>query len=475
MKSTAFVILLISIYSTKAQIVNPSFTELGANGVLKGWKLVGQHFANDSNNAHTKPACVYTYNMDYGKATCIQAIPFHPGKTKHYKLKTFIKTETRTGYASAWVKTSDSRNNHIGYDTLAADEITGSTGWTEYELKFSTTPDVANLEIGLFLSGKGKAWFDDISIEEMPDAELPKGKNKIAEQYLGEIRNILKNQCWYADSVNLDDVYKNALDMSADATSTGDCYAGVAYMLDRLGDRNGQFYDPATTRNWYEEQKINDDQALYPTAAMDSGLVMIWLPGVTSLNKVILQRYADTLHKQLAALKQNEIRGWIVDLRENVGGNATAMLAAIGPLLDQKVCGRYIRRKETVDWTYDNGRANIDTTTIKVDKPYKVKQTGLPLAILVSQQTYGAGELAFLALKSRNNIRSFGEPTAGVTVNEKRITLSDGAMLFFTAGIMGDTKGQKYHGKIHADVPVQMIYTEDHCLGKAIWWLNGKK
>lgn len=456
-------------------IINPSFTQLGANRDLTGWKLVGQHFANDSNNAHTKPACVYTYNMNYGKATCIQDIPFSPGKIRHYKLKTFIRTETRSGYASVWVKTTDRRNNLIHYDTLNADKIRGTTAWREYELAFSTTADVANLEVGLFLSGKGKAWFDDVSIEALPDADLPKSKSNIAEQYLGEVRDVLKNQCWYADSVNLDDVYKNALLEVTGATSAGDCYPGVAYMLDRLGDRNGRFYDPATTRNWYKEQKINDNEALYPSAAMDSGLVMIWLPGVTSLTESTLQRYADTLHKQLAAFDQNKIKGWIVDLRENVGGNATAMLAAIGPLLDKKVCGKYIRRNGTVDWTYDNGQAKIDTTIIKIDKPFKVKKQGLPLAVLTSQETYGAGELALLALKSRNNVRSFGEPTVGITVNEKRVTLSDGAMLFFTAGIMSDTKGKRYHGKIWADVPVQMIYKEDHCLGKALKWLNEQK
>ena len=148
------------------------------------------------------------------------------------------------------------------------------------------------------------------------------------------------------------------------------------------------------------------------------------------------------------------------------------MLAAVGPLLEIEVCGKYIRRKETVDWKYKDGKAKIDTTVIKVNMPYVAPKPELPLTILTSDGTYGAGELVFVALKNREKTKSFGERTAGATYNEKRITLSDGAMLFFTAGIMSDTKGQRYDGRISPDSHIRLIYKEDVCLIKALKWLK---
>lgn len=453
-------------------VINPSFSDLSSNGDLTGWKLSGQYFSNDSNNAHTPPSCVYTYNTENGLAKCVQVLPFHPGKYKYYKLKVFIRTETRQGFASAWVKLMDKKGAFIFRDGIPDSVITGKTRWREYEILFHTTADVDSMEIGMSLRGKGKAWFDDVSIEALPDSA--KLVNKIAEQYLGEIYSILNEQCIYRDSVDLKEAYLHSQELAANATSTGDCYEGVAYMMDRLGDGRGEFLDPATSRNWLKEQKINDEEPLYPTAKLDSGLVTIMLPGVTSISKAILHKYADTLHRQLKAMDQSQIKGWILDLRENVGGKVTPMLAAIGPLLNEKIPGKYITTKGDINWTYKKGKAQIDTNVIKVRKPFKVKNTQLPIAILTSRQTFGAAEMVVVAFKNRANVRYFGEPTAGITIRENRITLSDKATLTFTSGIMCDSKGKRYTGRIIPDTKIRLIYTEDHCLRKATEWLKGR-
>lgn len=454
-------------------VVNPSFSEMDAGGDLKGWKLSGQHFANDSNNAHTAPACIYTYNTDAGTSTCIQVLPFHPGKYKYYKLKVFIRTEARMGFASAWVKLTDKKGAFIFRDGIADNTITGKTRWREYEVLFHTTADVDSMEIGMSLTGKGKVWIDDVSIEALPDSAKP--VNKVAEKYLGEVYNILNTQCIYRDSVDLKEAYQHSLELAADATSTGDCYEGVAYMMDRLSDGRGEFLDPATSRRWQQEQKINDAEAQYPTAKLDSGFVTIMLPGVTAMSKTVLQKYADTLHRQLRQIDQRKIKGWILDLRENVGGKVVPMLAAMGPLLNETTPGKYLTTRGDINWTYKNGKVQIDTNIIEVRKPFKVKNTTLPIAILTSRQTFGAAEAIVVAFRNRPNVRYFGEPTAGITIMENRITLSDRSTLTFTSGIMCDSKGTRYMGKIVPDTKIRLIHTEDRCLRKAKEWLNEQK
>jgi carboxyl-terminal processing protease len=472
------VIILISCflcsYAGAQEIVDPSFSirDTAANLITKGWTRNSVRCFYDTVNAHTAPGCIYIYNDDYRKSKCTQLIPFSPGKYGKYKLKLWVRTESRKGFANAYVKTTDARGISIYQNELPDNLLTGKKRWQQYELEFYVTADVTQLEIGFYFLDKGKAWFDDVSIEAVPDVD--KGASKIAENYVGEVYKILKKQCWYSDSVNLDQIYKNALPLAADAKNTSDCFEAVAYMLDRLGDPSARFHDPSTAKNWLKEQKINDEQPLYPTVKMMEGkFVYILLPGMTAMSKMVLKKYADTLHQQLAALPQKEIKGWVVDLRENVGGNATAMLAAIGPLLTKTVSGMYIRRKkEEIAWTYKNGKATIDTTVIQVTSPYQPAIKDLPVAILTGVETYGAGELIVVAFKSREKSRSFGERTAGFTVNEKRIVLSDGSMLFFTGGMMANTYRIRYSNKIVADVPTRSVFKTDHALGKAIKWLG---
>ena len=477
MRRSIYCTLLVLVFtcSLKAQeIVNPSFSILDSSAgiVAKGWTKTTNRIFYDTINAHTAPGCIYIYNNDYFESVCKQVIPFRPGKYKKFKLTLFIRTESRKGYAGAYVKGMDNAGHMIYKNAMPDGKITGKKRWQLYEVEFYVTADVTQLELGFYFYDKGKAWFDDISIEALPDSPQ-KPASKVAKKYLGEVCKIIDKQGWYRDSVDLDQAYKNALELIPDAKTTSDCYEGVAYIMDRLGDKQGKFYDPATAKNWLKEEKINDERPLYPAVRMqDSYYVHINLPGVTAMSKTVDTNYADTLHQQLAALDQKSIKGWILDLRENVGGNATAMLAAVGPLLEIEVCGKYIRRKETVDWKYKDGKAKIDTTVIKVNMPYVAPKPELPLTILTSDGTYGAGELVFVALKNREKTKSFGERTAGATYNEKRITLSDGAMLFFTAGIMSDTKGQRYDGRISPDSHIRLIYKEDVCLIKALKWLK---
>lgn len=458
------------------EIVNPSFNvpDNTPGYAAKGWIKDTNRIWYDTVNAHSGAGCIYIYNSDYLKSICRQRLAFNPGGLKKYRMKIFIKTESRKGYACAYVKTLDANGKFINQYNLPEGMLTGKKRWQQYEVEFQATADVRELEIGFYYLDKGKAWFDDVTIE--PVADNPKEVPQLAKDYIGEVHKILKKQCWYADSVNLDEIVKNALPLAGGAKNKSDCFEAIAYIFDRLGDPSGRFYDPATARNWWKEQKINDEQPIYPIAKrLENDYIHIYLPGVTAMDRTVLKRYADTLHQQLTALGQSHIKGWVVDLRENVGGNATAMLAAIGPLLNKNPCGKYIRSKTTVSWNYRNGQASIDTTKIKVDKPYTAPKPDLPVAVLTSQETYGAGELILVAFSGREKTKTFGEPTVGATVNEKRITLSDGSMMFFTAGIMCDNWGRIYNGKIKPDVPVRLIYTEDHCLGKAMKWLKEQK
>lgn len=444
----------------------PENKKLKKSGIIK-W---------DTIQAHSAPGCVMIYNQSDVISNCRQTAPMVAGGVKTFRLHFLLRTESRRGFADAWITLKDDKGGFVRKEALPL-QVYGKTAWKPYSIDITSTSDVAYAEAGLQFTGPGKAWFDDVRIEEVQGPAPPKRQvSTVAENYLREVIDIIRTQSFYADSVNLDEVYRHALELIPGAETAGDAYPGVAYILERTGDPRSQFYDPATTRNWWKEQKINDVEVHYPTATLTpDNFVLVWLPGVTTMKREILERYADTLHRQLLAIKPSKIKGWILDLRENVGGNATAMLAAIGPLLPPGVQGHYLRSSGKVPWLYQDGAATIDTLTIRVKKEYKMKKSGQPIAVLTDDQTYGAGELIAVAFKGRKGSRFFGERTSGATHNEKRINLSDKAMLFLTAGIMEDVNGNRYNGKIIPDMHIRHIYKTDVCMQEAVKWLKQQK
>ena len=57
---------------------------------------------------------------------------------------------------------------------------------------------------------------------------------------------------------------------------------------------------------------------------------------VDSINRI---KYADSLQYQIKLMDNKYIKGWILDLRENSGGNCWPMLTGLGPLLGNGICG----------------------------------------------------------------------------------------------------------------------------------------
>ena len=54
------------------------------------------------------------------------------------------------------------------------------------------------------------------------------------------------------------------------------------------------------------------------------------------MSKLSLQGYESlVIRKNISVLDKQQLEGWIIDLRENVGGYLPAMLVGMGPLLNE--------------------------------------------------------------------------------------------------------------------------------------------
>jgi C-terminal processing protease CtpA/Prc len=191
--------------------------------------------------------------------------------------------------------------------------------------------------------------------------------------------------------------------------------------------------------------------------------------------------YVDSLQTQIGALDSAGACGWVVDLRENTGGNIWPMLAGVGPLLDAEVVGSTTENPPGVGWHYRDGRSWSGGYTPPAEPlgwssaaPRRVANANAPVALLVGRQTASSGEILLVAFLGRGNVRSFGDSTAGRNSVNTSVPLSDGATLIVTSAYPRDRLGRSYPLTVAPDELVSSDRSAggDAALRSAVAWLR---
>ena len=139
---------------------------------------------------------------------------------------------------------------------------------------------------------------------------------------------------------------------------------------------------------------------------------------IDAFTKSIGFDFAKVLKKQLKG-----VRGLIVDLRGNGGGDAETMTDIASALLgDGLSLGQFIDRAGTT--------FTISTRSKSPFMPERIPQTRLPLIVLASERTSSAAEILIAALRIYGRAKIIGTETCGcVLAIRTRHTLPDGGVL----------------------------------------------
>lgn len=151
--------------------------------------------------------------------------------------------------------------------------------------------------------------------------------------------------------------------------------------------------------------------------------------------------------------------GWIIDLRDNVGGTVTIMLQSLLPFFPQGRMFGAVDAAGNQEWVERDGNQMVVRSADLVspflaapDIPFPdLANPDTPIAVLIGPRTTSAGELTLVALNGLENARSFGQPTAGVPTFNIALTLIDGTTLGLEVRASIDTAGNVYTGKIQPD------------------------
>ncbi len=352
--------------------------------------------------------------------------------------------------------------------------VQGTRPWEQRILKFILPEGTAIVKVGAIVKGTGKAWFDDFTVAFTPLAGRVPDKSALA--YIGAALDTIGMHALYRDSVDLEALRADALRIAGSDNDAGDHHLAVEYMLQALGDHHSFIMRPDEYRAWENE---GGDVAFTHAAHRkmdDYGYVLV--PGFMSGDSLSMLAFADSLQRGIAALSAQGVRGWIVDLRQNTGGNMAPMVCGLGPLLQPGALGTLTDVRGNVErWWYRDGVYGWDDEVVlRASKPL-VLPTPLPIAVLTSSQTGSSGECTTICFIGNPRTRSFGQATWGLTTGNGQFALSDGAQMFLASTTMGDRNGKLFHGAIVPDEVVEQPadWKYDAALDAALTWLKAQR
>jgi C-terminal processing protease CtpA/Prc len=200
------------------------------------------------------------------------------------------------------------------------------------------------------------------------------------------------------------------------------------------------------------------------------------MPQFNSGNEAWDTYFADTLQGLIRALDRPGLKGWVLDLRGNMGGNCWPMLAGIGPILGSGVCGYFGADADRSDWSIAEGRSLMDDSVqCAVSRtPYALLAPDPRVAVITGPSTASSGEVVAVAFRARPGTRSFGAPTAGYSTTNTNFELSDGAMLFLATSVYVDRAMKAYGAELQPDELISVSKEGDAPLERAVQWLRGR-
>jgi hypothetical protein len=484
MKYFSFVVIFLFLgWSGQGQVIeNQTFEQADStsSSQLKGWG--SNKFYETGRDTHTHfsgNASLYIKSIagqKFGATYQIIALPPSTSMRK-FRVSGHLKRDSVERCAGIWIDVFAGKNS-LFFDNMANRQLNGTADWVEVTTDFYADPTATEVHLGGLLIGAGKVWFDDFSI-----IELPLGASSLPDSlhtYLDQALKIIQKNALYRDSADWKSVREQAFLMASGAGSYAACYPVIRYALSKLGDHHSFLMEASASKQWTEpDPDAYKKMPLTTGELLDGEIAYLRMPSVSSGNEQGNTYFADRLHHLIDSLDQYAPQGWIVDLRGNSGGNCWPMLAGIGPVLGEGVCGYFMTPGKAVSkgWTYRKGKSGIGRSAItKVSgKPYKLRKPFPPVAVLTGPRTASSGEIVTVAFRKRPNTRSFGEPTAGLSTANQNYSLRDGAQIFLTVSIYADRAREVYGSKITPDELVSLSIKpgSDAVLDSAKTWLAG--
>lgn len=279
-----------------------------------------------------------------------------------------------------------------------------------------------------------------------------------AERYGKDALATIGKNGIYSGSDEWKSTYEECLKMIENAENYEDTYPAIKKALSVCGGKHSMLMTKS------ESQSTSDsyDEVL-PTVSLNGDIAVIKLPdflGTAEAGRKYAKVAEDFIHEN-----RDKIKGIVLDLRGNTGGDMGPMATAVSSLLPDGELMYYHYRSYDVPVTLKDGvisNAGTGGKSLYPDEKLKV-----PVAILTDGMTASSGEALTLCFRGLENVKTFGTPTAGYTSVNMLYSLYDGAQMYLTVAF-----DKARTGEIFKETSIEPDVATDSPLEAALEWLR---
>lgn len=246
--------------------------------------------------------------------------------------------------------------------------------------------------------------------------------------------------------------------------------SALRLLLRTLAD-NHSFYTFSGGRSISESQVRCDGNAFnFTNLPNDIGYVQVnGFSGSASEARAL----ANSIQQSIEQQDVPGLKGWVVDLSNNTGGNMYPMIAGLGPFYKQEVLGHFIDPLgQDEEWGFSRDGSFVQNNFNKVtqvDAPYTLQNPDTKVAVIVSNRTASSGEATLISFIGRQNTLILGTASCGLSTANSRFSLSSGDAIILTVSTMADRDRNSFGGKIEPD---ELITSNDQLLDRVTQWFN---
>lgn len=279
-----------------------------------------------------------------------------------------------------------------------------------------------------------------------------------AETYGKNALSTIDKNGIFAGNDEWKNTYNECLKMIENAKNYDDTYDAIRKALSVGGGKHSMLMTKSESQDTTESY----DEVL-PTVSLDGDIAIIKLPdflGTAEAGQKYAKVAEDFIHEN-----RDKIKGVVLDLRGNTGGDMGPMATAVSSLLPDGELVYYHYRSYDIPVTLKNGVVSNAGTGGK--SLYPEEKLNVPVAILTDDMTASSGEALTLCFRGLENTRTFGAPTAGYTSVNMLYNMYDGAQMYLTVAF-----DKARTGEIFKETSIEPDVATDSPLEAALEWLR---
>ncbi len=335
---------------------------------------------------------------------------------------------------------------------------------------FEVTPEIESPEVPAWpgISGAQGGRVDDVELSAHSPEQPPSNASAVA--YLDKALDLIQQHAYHADRIDWPVERRIAHESIVGAETPEQTHDVIRNVLRSLGDNHSALVSSDTMDSLDGGDDDFEDLDLRASVVGRHGYLRV--PGFMGTGAARSDAYASALHHGLSGLAQRGVCGWIIDLRDNTGGNMYPMIRGLSGLLGEGTLGYFVGRDGREPW-------NIGLSAPGDARPRDLPGgVDAPVAVLAGPNTASSGEATLLSFVGRANTRTFGEPSYGLSTANQPFRLADGSALAITTAVMADRRGRVYGERVTPDEivvsPSHNAASNDEVAVEAAHWLDSQ-